>query len=78
VPSIHNSIRDAHCATLDPVPKTTAGQARFFFYDADDAEASVASKDFDDMYKHGRSREFKEVAEDKDEMTFGSRPPTAP
>ena len=35
------------------------------------------SQDFDDLYEHNNEKELKEM-EDKDELTFGSRPPTAP
>lgn len=51
----------------------------------------MRSQDFDEMYEHGRSREFKRHKEgkakradgesssgDDNVMTFGSRPPTAP
>ena len=68
------------------MPKSTAGQARFLYYDADEIDAKVESRDFDMMYQHNRSNELVQMGkenqdvkpEDEDEMTFGSRPPTAP
>jgi hypothetical protein len=53
---------------LDPNPKTSAGQQRHFYYGTDEADISVNSKVFDALYQHDRS----------EELTFGSRPPTAP
>ena len=53
---------------LDPNPKTSAGQQRHLYYGAEEANLSVRSQDFDDIYEHDRT----------DELTFGSRPPTAP
>jgi len=74
---------------LDPVPKTSAGQARHFYYETDEANLTVNSKDYDDLYNHGQTRHLADLVKsnakdhdgelvDKDELTFGSRPPTAP
>ena len=87
VDSVHDvSVGPRHSQTLDPIPATTAGQARFLFYEADGARASINSKDFDDMYTHEQSQVFgkKPNQSGSDDggsdnmMTFGSRPPTAP
>ena len=39
VKSIHNVEQPDNSKTLDPIPHTTAGQARFLFYEADGAQA---------------------------------------
>ena len=58
VQSIHN-VTSKHevpseQASLDPIPKTAGGQARCFYYETDDVNLTVKSKDFDDLYEHGR------------------------
>ena len=35
----------------NPIAETAAGQQRFFYYEADEANLTVNSKDFDDVYE---------------------------
>jgi hypothetical protein len=35
---------------LDPAPKTGQAQARYFYYEIDEANISMKSKDFDNIY----------------------------
>ena len=81
--SMHVSRGNRNNDTLDPVPKTKAGENRFLYYEAEEIQADLESADFDDQYEHHRSRDFRDILDKKDEdekdnMTFGSRPPTAP
>lgn len=95
VPSMHATVRNEASKyedeeeRLDPVPKTSAGQARHFYYETDGADVTVKSKDYDDLYEHGHTYDLADMAKsavrrsngdlvDKEELTFGSRPPTAP
>ena len=95
VPSLHDTTKndankyDDDEEQLDPVPKTSAGQARHFYYETDEANMTVKSRDYDDLYEHGHTYDLADMAKsavrrsngelvDKDELTFGSRPPTAP
>ena len=76
-----DDIQPKHQETLDPLPQTTAGQARFFYYGTDQQDVKIESKDFDDMYEHQRENELdgmtKEETPIKNNLSFGSRPATA-
>jgi len=82
-------------AVIDPKPKTDAAKARFFYYETEEAQIPIESRDFDQMYGFGTKMgelakvnasqsivdcdKFNQLkGEQEDEMTFGSRPPTAP
>ena len=51
VKSVKNITVKQGMPITNPIPETAAGQQRFFYYEADEANLTVNSKDFDDVYE---------------------------
>ena len=48
--TIRDKDKDEEQLILDPIPKTHAGQARHFYYETDEADLLIKSKDYDSLY----------------------------